>query len=95
MIAMDAFGQLLLGATTGIFTGGTVAPEANETYDLGYTNIRWNRTFTRTLNLKEQPPPGAPAADCAHLWIEDNGAGKSRLMVQFATGAAIQLAIQP
>jgi hypothetical protein len=43
----------------------------------------------------EMTTPAAPAANVAHLWLEDNGAGKSRLMVQFATGAAIQLAIQP
>jgi hypothetical protein len=45
--------------------------------------------------LIEQTAPAAPPADCANLWIEDNGSGKTRLMVQFATGAAVQLAIQP
>jgi hypothetical protein len=46
------------------------------------------------LVLSEQTAPATPPADGATLWIEDNGAGKTRLMVQFATGAAIQLAIQ-
>jgi hypothetical protein len=39
--------------------------------------------------------PGVAAANQAHVWLEDNGSGKSRLMVQFATGAAVQIAIQP
>jgi hypothetical protein len=36
-----------------------------------------------------------PAVNRARLWVEDNGAGKTRLMVQFATGAPIQIAIEP
>ena len=49
------------------------------------------------LGLAERNPVlvETPAADRAFLYLEDNGAGKTRLMVQFATGAAIQLAIQP
>jgi hypothetical protein len=39
--------------------------------------------------------PGAAAANQAHVWLEDNGAGKSRLMIQFATGVPVQIAIQP
>ena len=31
----------------------------------------------------------------ASLWVEDNGAGKARLMVQFTTGAAMVLATEP
>ncbi len=49
----------------------------------------------REVNLKETTAPAVPAANEANLWLEDNGAGKSRLMVQFATGAAVQIAIQP
>ena len=43
----------------------------------------------------EMTAPAAPGANRAHLYLEDNGAGKSRLMVKFATGAAQQVAIQP
>lgn len=39
--------------------------------------------------------PLVPGSNQANLWLEDNGAGKSRLMIQFATGAAVQIAIQP
>jgi hypothetical protein len=39
--------------------------------------------------------PGAPGTNIARLYVEDNGSGKTRLMVRFPTGAAVQLAIEP
>lgn len=39
--------------------------------------------------------PAAPAANNVRIYAEDNGAGKTRLMALFATGAAQQLAIEP
>lgn len=47
------------------------------------------------LEMDEIAEPAAPAADTARLWIEDNGAGKSRLCAKFNTGAKIVLATQP
>lgn len=47
------------------------------------------------IQLSERASPGAPGANQVHLWLEDNGAGKSRLMAQFQSGAAIELAIEP
>lgn len=43
----------------------------------------------------EMTAPAAPAANGFRIFAEDNGAGKTRLMVQFATGAAQQIAIEP
>jgi len=43
----------------------------------------------------EMTAPAAPAADKGRLYFEDNGSGKTRLMVIFNTGAAQQIAIQP
>ena len=43
----------------------------------------------------EMTAPAAPATNGFRIFAEDNGAGKTRLMVQFATGAAQQLAIEP
>jgi hypothetical protein len=51
--------------------------------------------FETMVQLREVVPWYTPSADTAFLYLEDNGAGKSRLMVKFATGAAIQIAIQP
>ena len=39
--------------------------------------------------------PPAPAGNKVELYCEDNGAGKTRVMAQFATGAPVQVAIQP
>lgn len=47
------------------------------------------------LEGTEQTAPAAPAANGWRLYGEDNGSGKTRLMVLFATGAAQQVAIQP
>jgi len=43
----------------------------------------------------EQTPPSAPAANGYRIFAQDNGAGKTQLMVIFATGAAQQIAIEP
>lgn len=47
------------------------------------------------LTMQEMTAPAVPAANKCVIYAEDNGAGKTRLMVRFATGAAIQLAIEP
>jgi hypothetical protein len=46
------------------------------------------------VDLKEITEPSSPAANHATLYLDDNGSGKTRLMVKFATGASIQLATQ-
>jgi hypothetical protein len=72
-------------------TGGnvTISPD-------GYQTIFVGPTFhAAKMQLVEVAAPTAPPANNVHIWAEDNGAGKTRVMVQFATGAAIQLAIQP
>jgi hypothetical protein len=67
----------------GFLSGTTFAANLtiNET---GYININKER-----LSVPVRDVLGA------NIWLEDNGAGKSRLMVMFGTGAAIQLAIEP
>lgn len=47
------------------------------------------------LTMQEMSAPSAPGANKAVLYLEDNGSGKTRLMVRFASGAAQQLAIEP
>lgn len=42
----------------------------------------------------EMTPPSAGAVNTGRLYFDDNGSGKTRLMVIFNTGVAIQLAIQ-
>ena len=43
----------------------------------------------------EQTAPSAPGANGYRIFAQDNGAGKTQLMVIFATGAAQQIAIEP
>lgn len=43
----------------------------------------------------EMTAPGAPPANGWRWWGEDNGSGKTRIMVRFGTGAAVQVAIEP
>lgn len=47
------------------------------------------------LQLIEQTAPSAGATNSVRVYAEDNGAGKTRLMAIFATGAAQQIAIEP
>lgn len=52
-------------------------------------------TDAGALSFIEQTAPAAPAANGVYIYAEDNGAGKTRLMARFATGAAQQIAIEP
>lgn len=45
--------------------------------------------------LTEMTAPSAGAANTVRIYAEDNGAGKTRLMALFNTGAAQQIAIEP
>ncbi len=46
------------------------------------------------IEMSEQTAPGVGAANTGRLYLVDNGSGKTQLMIQFATGAAIQVAIE-
>jgi|694.fasta_scaffold149140_2 hypothetical protein len=45
--------------------------------------------------MAEMTAPAAPATNGVRIYAEDNGSGKTRLMARFATGAAVQIAIEP
>ncbi len=51
--------------------------------------------FDTFLQGAEMTAPSAPAANGFRIFAQDNGGGKTQLMVLFNTGAAQQLAIQP
>lgn len=46
-------------------------------------------------DMGEIAAPAAPAANTARIFAQDNGAGKTQLMVIFPSGAAQQIAIEP
>ncbi len=49
----------------------------------------------RYIEGDEQTAPSAPGSNSYRIFAQDNGAGKTQLMVIFASGAAQQIAIQP
>lgn len=51
--------------------------------------------FAKNATFTEMTAPSAPAANGATLYCDDNGAGKTRCSILFATGAAQQIAIEP
>jgi hypothetical protein len=53
------------------------------------------KTIANYTDIAEMTAPAAPPANTARLYADDNGAGKTRLMVRFPTGAVQQLAIEP
>jgi len=51
--------------------------------------------LNKYVEMAELTAPAAGAANTARFYVEDNGAGKTRLVVKFNTGAAIVIATQP
>lgn len=58
-------------------------------------NLPGSHSIGGNLALIEQSSGPSGTANTGKLYTEDNGAGKTRLMIQFGTGAAIQLAVEP
>lgn len=63
--------------------------------DSDFAGLQASNLITNTLKFLEQTAPSAPSANQVVIFAEDNGAGKTRLMAQFNTGAAQQIAIEP
>ena len=62
----------------------------------GIVGVRGSSSTTgAALSFVEQTAPAAPATNGVRIYAEDNGSGKTRLMALFATGAAVQIAIEP
>ena len=61
----------------------------------GVAKITNGSTGGGSLEMQEVTAPAAPAANNARIYAEDDGSGKTRLMARFATGAAVQIAIEP
>jgi len=61
----------------------------------GATTLTGAVTTANFIAGVEMTAPSAPAANGYRIYAEDNGSGKTRLMVRFATGVAQQIAIEP
>ena len=80
--------------------GGNLLPSADATYDIASAAAQFRDAYLSrylkiggALDIEEGAAPTA-IADTVRLYAEDNGAGKTRLMALFPTGAAQQLAIE-
>lgn len=82
------FGRVQFGGTTNSF--GAMARDG-----AGIKVIAADGTTGAFLSGVEQTAPAAPAADGYRIFAQDNGGGKTQLMVIFSSGAAQQIAIQP
>lgn len=79
---------------------GNLAPDSVLRSPSGHAGIiqvsgNTSGTAGAGLELIERTAPSAPASDRVRIYAEDDGAGKTRLMALFPTGAAQQIAIEP
>jgi len=86
--AASSFTRLNFGGTTS--ASGAIARDG-----AGIQVIAADGTTGAFLSGVEQTAPAAPAANGYRIFAQDNGAGKTQLMVIFSSGAAQQIAIQP
>ena len=97
----DGFTTLQWGGFGGGFATMTcgLASASPGVSDLGYSagiGGAFRRLFlSEYIETSEMTAPAAPAANGVRIYAEDNGSGKTRLMAKFATGAAVQIAIEP
>lgn len=80
---------------------GDVAPNSNNTAQLGTASFRWSTAYGVNFNLSgymegsEIADPAAPSANSGRAYFRDNGAGKTQFVVRFPTGAVQVLATEP
>lgn len=86
--AVNDFNRVTFGGTTSSFPA--LARDS-----AGLKVVAADGTTGTFLSGVEQTAPAAPAANGYRIFSQDNGAGKTQLMVIFSSGAAQQLAIQP
>lgn len=80
---VDASGNFLTGSDTAFDIGAAASARPRNLFLGNYAQ------------LSEMTAPAAPATNNVRIYAEDDGAGKTRLMALFPTGAAQQIAIEP
>lgn len=96
--ATTAAGGMDFGGVGQLYMSATTAPGTlTTTMNLAANGMSLSATDgSGFLRLKEQTSaPAAPGADIVRIYAEDDGAGKTRVMAKFNSGAAQQIAIQP
>ena len=83
--------KLSIGLALAFTAGGA---ETTSDFTLSRTAASVLGLSAAAFELEEMTAP-AGAANKARIYTEDNGSGKTRLMVIFGSGAAVQIAIEP
>jgi hypothetical protein len=102
-VVNQRFSNTLISFGSTLPLGWSATSTAASTIDVGLARnaagvlriIGSSTSAGASVELIEQTAPAAPAADGVRIYAEDDGAGKTRLMARFATGAAQQIAIEP
>jgi hypothetical protein len=89
--------NLYLGSNLLVSSGAGVGRTSADIqfYDGAVNVVKDFQLIGKFLSFSEQTAPAAPATNDVRVYAEDNGSGKTRLMARFATGAAVQIAIEP
>lgn len=94
-----AVGALALGFDSVVSGQNSIGIAADVTASytavIGTESLDETQLYGRIQLAQVVAAPGVADTARAYLFIEDNGSGKTRLMVQFPSGSAIQLAIEP
>lgn len=91
-------GSLVAGVNTTITATRAIAfgldDATNVHSEAGKFKVFGDSSVTGYFELVETPSAPDPAANKARIWAEDNGSGKTRIMVQFGSGSPIQMFIE-
>lgn len=85
-------------ADTNLYRSATDRLKTDDILDIGGNATIFSSgevDLTKRLQLAEVASAPVGIADAARIYAEDDGAGKTQLMVQFGSGAAQQIAIEP
>jgi len=107
-IGNGSIDQVMFGVDDGVVDIGKPGERLNAIYvsalrevievtagGLGYVSFTNPIELQDYLGGTEVSAPSTPSSNGFRIYAEDNGAGKTRLMCLFSSGAAQQLAIQP
>lgn len=67
----------------------------NATLEASGSTLRIRQPVSTFIELAEMADPAAPSANEARLYVRDNGAGKTQLVVVFPTGSVQVIATEP
>ena len=92
---LHLYEEEVFGWCGGALAGGAVDDIYINRVAASVLGLRGASSAGGALEMMEMTAPSAPAANKARIYAQDNGAGKTQLMVLFPSGAAQQIAIEP